>query len=84
MYMEVVMNLFFIIILSEKIFTQEFISLHPLHDSLRSDVYPRNSYLMMPKSLFIIKNDFSDLKLYSLRISAIFNKKKNFHVSNFS
>ena len=36
------------------------------------------------KITFIIKNDFSDLKLYSLSISAIFDKKKNFHVSNFS
>ena len=40
-------------------------------------------YLMMPKSLFIIKNRFSDLKLYFLHISAIFNKKKNSHISNF-
>ena len=54
------------------------------NDSLRFDVYPWNLHLMMPKSLFIIKNDFSDLKLYSVRISAIFNKKKNFYVSNFS
>ena len=39
---------------------------------------------MMPKSLsFIIKNDFSDLKLYFLVILAMFNKKKNFYVSNF-
>ena len=30
---------------------------------------------------FIIENDFPDIKLYSLRISAIFSKKKNFHVS---
>ena len=45
---------------------------------------PWNSHLMMPKSLFIVKNNFSDLKLYTLRISAIFNKKKNFHVSKFS
>ena len=33
--------------------------------------------------LFIIKNEFSDLKLNSLCISAFFNKKKNFDVSNF-
>ena len=32
---------------------------------------------------FIIKNGFSNLKLYFLHISVIFNKKKNFHVSNF-
>ena len=42
---------------------------------------PPEFVLMMPKSLFIIRND---LKLYFLHISAIFNKKKNFHVSNFS
>ena len=35
-------------------------------------------------TFFIIKSDFSDLKSYSLRISGIFNKKNNFHVSNFS
>ena len=29
-------------------------------------------------TFFIVRNDFSDLKLYSLPISAIFNKKKNF------
>ena len=54
------------------------------NDLLCSNVYPRNSYFMMPKSLFIIKNSFSDLKLYSLHISVILNKKKNFHDSNFS
>ena len=35
-------------------------------------------------TFLLSKNDFSDLKLYPLHISAIFNKKKNFHVYNFS
>ena len=36
------------------------------------------------KILFIIKNGFSVIKLCFLHISAIFNKKKKFHVSYFA
>ena len=46
---------------------------------------PWNSYLMMPKSLFLkvmpkslFLNGFSDLTIISLHISAIFNENKNF------
>ena len=42
-----------------------------------------NSYLMIIKSLFIIKNGFSDPRLFSLGISAIFKKKKIFHDLSF-
>ena len=35
-------------------------------------------------TFLLLQMIFSDLKLYSLPISAIFNKNKNFHVSKFS
>ena len=53
------------------------------NNSLSSDVYP-GIRIEWCQITFIIKNDFSDLKLHSLRISAIFNKNNNFLVSNFS
>ena len=52
-------------------------------DSFRSEINPRKSGLMIPKSPFMANNGFLDPKLYPLHILAI-KKKKNFHISNFS
>ena len=50
-----------------------------------SDVFPLNLYLMMQNHCYYQKWFFSSklILLRTLCISAVFNKKKNFHVSNF-
>ena len=51
-------------------------------NSLRSEMYPCNSWLMMPKSLFTIKKCVSEPKLYPYIFKPFLPKRKIF-VSNF-
>ena len=44
-------------------------------DSFRSEINPRKSGLMIPKSLFMPNNGFLDQKLYPLHILAIKERK---------